>query len=158
MPLSKTRLVVLMVAMSSSCSYTALKRLPANPAEAYPSECTSDLTFPLIDMTLTVLSGVLAISLISTGNEPGQNSQQISGYVTGGISLAAASSALYGAYFVNKCRAAQGTESQNSPPPNTQTPAPGKLGGSCVQDTDCSYSLFCDQTMKVCVKRNEDNL
>ena len=158
MTVPKPQLVVLMVAISSSCSYTALKRLPSNPTEAFPSECTSDLTFPLIDMTLTVLSGVLAVSLISTGNEPGQNSQQISGYVTGGISLAAASSALYGAYFVNKCRTAQGTESQNAPPPNTQTPASGKLGGSCAQDTDCSYSLSCDQTMKVCVKLNEDNL
>ena len=158
MTVPKTRLVVLMVAMSSSCSYTALKRLPDNPAEAYPSECTSDLTFPLIDMTLTVLSGVLAISLISTGNDPGQNSQKISGYVTGGISLAAASSALYGSYFVNKCRTAQGTESQTSPPPNTQTPSAGRLGGSCTQDTDCSYGLSCDPTMKVCVKLNEDNL
>lgn len=153
------RLAAFLMIVCTGCSYTALKKLPSNHGASDAFECSSDLTYPLIDTTITILAGVLAIALVSTGNDPGQNDQKIPGYVLGGASLGLASSAIYGAYHVNKCKSAQATDPANTtPPPNTQTPAPGKLGGKCSEDTDCSVDLSCDATMKLCVRIAEENL
>ncbi len=150
-------LTVALAAASTSCSFISLNRVPDKPTLDDVLDCTDEMTSPLIDMTASVLSGVLAIALVS-GEKQG-SSTSISGYVTGGVSLSFAAAAIFGAFHVNRCKTAKAIDAAENPTQqvDTEKPAAGRLGGSCQSDDDCSIDNRCDPTMKLCVASSEND-
>lgn len=136
----------------SACSAIALQRVPGDYKSGDDLQCTDSLTYPLIDMTGTVLSGVLAVSLISVDRD--EEEAPTAGIVVGAVALAAAISAGYGAYQVNRCRQTRAQAGGNEPaatPAPAQQHAPGFQGGACLEDGSCNEDFKCDAPMQVCV-------
>jgi len=136
----------------SSCSAIALTRAPSSYKNSDPVDCTDSLAYPLVDMSGTVLSGVLAISLISRDRDEGET--PTAGLIVGTVALAAAVSAIYGTYQVNRCRTMK-TElnlgPQETAPAAAHERNPGSQGGKCLDDGSCNEDLKCDAPMQVCV-------
>lgn len=144
---------------AGGCSFAALQRVPGDYKTGDDLTCTDDLSYPLIDMAGTVLSGVLAISLISAGTNQEQGSSLTgAGIASGTLALGLASSAMYGSYQVNRCRQARNTASpsQGMPLPRGDRPAPGSEGGACLDEGLCDDNFVCDAPMQTCVPSSED--
>lgn len=138
--------------VASACSAIALTRAPTSIQPSDAVECTDSLAYPLIDMSATVLSGILAISLISRDRDEGETPTAAIG--VGTFALAAATSAIYGTYQVNRCRRVKtklglGAPATRPAPANERTP--GSQGGRCLDDGSCNDDLKCDAPMQVCV-------
>ncbi len=145
-------LIALSAALAmTGCSFVAVQRAPKQIASHEELRCTEDLTYPLIDMSATVLAGVLAVSLLSRdGNE---DSFPTGAAVVGAAALTAASSSIYGIYQVGRCRPAM-AEWRRLGPSHTggQDAKPaGALGGACKPGNACDSGLKCDEPMQVCV-------
>lgn len=154
LPISPKRvLACLALAVAvSGCSAVALKRAPGNYKSGDAIDCTDTLTYPLIDMTATVLTGLLAVSLISVDREDGET--PTAGIVMGTLSLAAGVSAVWGTYQVGRCKSLSASEAIESgqPAPNSGNErAAGSQGGPCLDDGSCGEDLKCDAPMQVCV-------
>jgi hypothetical protein len=149
------RLIALSLAFAlatAGCSAIALTRAPSSVKDTDPVECTDSLAYPLVDMSATVLSGVLAISLISSDRNEGEI--PTAGLFVGALALAAAASAVYGTYQVNRCRRVKtelGLGAPNVTPPPAHERNPGSQGGRCLDDGVCNEDLKCDSPMQVCV-------
>lgn len=149
------RLIPLLLVGLTACSFATLKRVPGDYSKGDELECTSELSSPLIDMSATVLSGLLAISLLSA--EPGSREKELdtAGYTALALSLGLGASAVYGAFQVNRCRRAR--REAGIVPPSTRGPLedrvpPGTRGGACKEDGSCNEDLVCDP-MQTCVPK-----
>ena len=152
MLLRQTALCLAFAVASSSCSAIALTRAPSTIKASDPVECTDSLTYPLVDMSATVLSGVLAVSLVSRDRDEGE--LPTAGLIVGALALAAAASAAYGTYQVNRCRRIKtelGLGELEITPAPAHERTPGSQGGRCHSDGSCGEDLKCDAPMQVCV-------
>lgn len=134
---------------TAACSVAFVNRLPAHPQPG--ADCTSSYALPAADATAAVLTGALAVTFQSAASDPqnGGANLRTYGWVSAGVAIAAMLSAGYGAYEVNRCRAA------SKPPAPTHyrenTALPGHLGGKCRPNGSCDGALMCDQPMHTCI-------
>lgn len=136
-----------------SCSFVAVKRLPDPHEPGDEQECTSSLTYPLVDTTVTVLAGVLAVSLLAagTGDDEREEGLRSAGFATGGVALLHLASATWGTVFISRCRRAQRIAGGPAKDPVVDRPRPGSLGGPCRKDGSCDGELMCDAPMNTCI-------
>ncbi len=139
----------------SACSFVAISKVPSNYQEGDDLHCTKGLAFPLIDMAGTILSGVLAINLLSTGDNQERDASLTGAGISSGIlALGMASSAVYGSYQVNRCRQAGGGQGAAQGPGERRLDdrvPPGSEGGACKEDGSCDDLLMCDAPMQTCI-------
>lgn len=153
MPSALPCLVLSLASALAACSFTAIQRVPSDHESGTNFACSDELTYPLMDMAGTVLSGVLAVSLISSDSKD----LEIASYSSAGLGVGLAASALYGVFQINRCRRVQAKEAVLLPaiegPIEDREPA-GTHGGACNEGGSCDGDLICDQPMQVCVPLN----
>ena len=156
MSLHRPALVPLALVAVASCSLVAVQRVPSGHKSGDPLECTSSLSYPLIDAVVTVLSGVLAVNLLSaSGNDSESKSGlRATGFGSLALSAGALGSTVYGVLQVNRCRgerAALGIDDGVERIPIEDKTKPGQRGGACRADGSCDPELVCDAPMNVCI-------
>jgi hypothetical protein len=156
--MSSKRLLAASMALSigTGCSLVAIKRVPSGHRDGDLVDCSSGLSYPLIDATVTTLVGLLGVNLLSAAGNSDDNEAGLrtGGYASLAVAGTTLASTIYGAIQVNRCRAAK--NASDTVEPSTRVPVedavkPGQHGGPCRSDGSCDDDLYCDAPMNVCI-------